>query len=102
LQQKSFTHNFSESPRPVKPVLDLQKSSLSIFAAFTIASSAVFSPPPVDAISPVLTSSSVVVAAKETREGMYGDYEIDVKPQQYDDARSTFKPASETKSNKGE
>jgi uncharacterized protein YheU (UPF0270 family) len=42
-----------------------------------------------------------MVAEKIVREGMYGDYEVDLV-QQVDDARSTFKPAKETKSNKGE
>jgi hypothetical protein len=35
------------------------------------------------------------------REGIYGEYEVDLPDQVYDDARSTFKPAKETKSKKG-
>jgi len=45
--------------------------------------------------------SSILVSEAVTREGMYGTYEVDVV-QEYDDARSTFKPAKETKSKKGE
>jgi hypothetical protein len=41
-----------------------------------------------------------MVAEKVVREGMYGEYEVDLI-QQRDDARSTFKPAKETKSKKG-
>ena len=65
----------------------------------TIASSTFTAlPPPADAS---VFSSSNVVAEKVIREGVYGEYEVDVQPQQYDDARSTFKPAKETKSKKG-
>ena len=46
-------------------------------------------------------SSTNIVAVKETREGLYGSYEVDVTEQTYDDARSTFKPAKEVKSKKG-
>lgn len=64
-----------------------------------IASSTLSAPAAVDAFVP---SSSTMVAEKVIREGIYRDYEVDVQPQQYDEARSTFKPAKETKSNKGE
>ena len=43
---------------------------------------------------------STLVSEKVTREGVYGTYEVDLV-QEYDDARSTFKPAKETKSKKG-
>lgn len=46
-------------------------------------------------------SSSQTVAAKVIREGVYGEYEVDLPEQVYDDARSTFKAAKETKSKKG-
>lgn len=89
-------------PKPVKPVLELQKAAAGAFAAITIASSAVFTaPPPADALPPVF-SSTTMVAEKVIREGVYREYEVDVAPQQYDDARSTFKAASETKTKKGE
>jgi len=82
--------------------LELQKAAAGAFAAFTIASSAALvAPPPADALPPVF-SSSTVVAEKVIREGVYREYEVEVAPQKFDDARSTFKAASETKSKKGE
>ena len=84
---------------------ELQKAAAVTFAALTIASSSsvLVPPPPANAAAPfVVFSSSTVVAEKVVREGVYREYEIDVAPQQYDDARSTFKAASETKSKKGE
>mmetsp|Transcript_9393 Transcript_9393/g.12446 ORF Transcript_9393/g.12446 Transcript_9393/m.12446 type:complete len:175 (+) Transcript_9393:62-586(+) len=82
---------------------DLQKASAGAFAAATIAASTVLTqvPAPADAVSFLQTPASNLVAAKETRQGLYQDYEIDVPDQVYDDARSTFKSAKETKSNKG-
>ena len=44
--------------------------------------------------------TSHMVAEKVVREGLYRDYEVDIV-QQYDDPRSTFKEAKETKSKKG-
>jgi hypothetical protein len=41
-----------------------------------------------------------VVAEKVVKEGLFRDYEVDVV-QQVDDARSTFKSATETKGKKG-
>lgn len=84
----------------MKPVDDLQKAAAGAFAAFTIASST-FQAPPADAFSPAVFSSSNVVSEKVTREGIYGEYEVDLPPQVYDDARSTFKSAKETKTKKG-
>jgi hypothetical protein len=77
----------------------LQKAAVGAFAAITIATSTLSAPAAVDAFVP---SSSTMVAEKVIREGVYRDYEVDVQPQQFDDARSTFKPAKETKTNKGE
>jgi len=88
----------------MSPVAELQKNAMGAFAAFTIASSVITNaPPPADAAMPYSSafSSSQVVAEKVIREGIYGDYEIDLPDQVYDDARSTFKPAKETKSKKG-
>ena len=45
--------------------------------------------------------SSNIVAEKVTREGIYGDFEVDVAPQTRDNAESTFKSAKETKGKKG-
>jgi len=44
---------------------------------------------------------TVTLSEKVIREGVYGEYEIDVPDQVYDDARSTFKSAKETKTKKG-
>jgi len=79
--------------------VDLQKAAAGAFAAFTIATSSLTAPP-ADAITPVFSSSNVV-AEKVTREGLYGEYEVDLV-QAVDDARSTYKSAKETKSKKGE
>lgn len=80
---------------------ELQKAAAGAFAAFTIASSA-FSGLPADAVMPpAFSSTSTMVAEKFVREGIYGEYEVDLV-QTYDDARSTFKSAKETKSKKGE
>lgn len=51
-------------------------------------------------VQPFTFTSTTVVAEKLVKEGMYRDYEVDVV-QQVDDARSTFKSASETKGKKG-
>lgn len=87
---------------------DLQKAATGAFAAATIVASSMTSMPvnAVDTnmyVAPIyqMASSSLMVSEKVTREGMYGAYEVEVTPQAFDDARSTFKPASETKSKKG-
>jgi hypothetical protein len=83
--------------------VELQKNVAGAFAAFTIATSAATMAPPVaqaDAVT-FLPSSSMVIAEKVVREGVYREYEIDEQPQQFDDARSTFKSAQETKNKKG-
>ena len=80
----------------------MKKAAAGAFAAATIASSALTSPLPAEAFDNQFTfSSTTVVAEKVTREGLYGEYTVDVE-QKYDDARSTFKEAKETKSKKGE
>ena len=79
----------------------MKKAAAGAFAAATIASSALTSPLPAEAFDNQFTfSSTTVVAEKVTREGLYGEYTVDVE-QKYDDARSTFKEAKETKSKKG-
>lgn len=97
----------AETPTPVKPLRELQTSAASVLAAATIAASLVSTPLPVNAEltastnSPALLSSSQTVAAKVVRQGVYGEFEYDLPEQKYDDARSTYKAAKETKSNKG-
>jgi hypothetical protein len=46
--------------------------------------------------------SSSLVAERVTREGLYREYDVDVGDQVFDDARSTYKSAKETKTKKGE
>ena len=81
----------------------MKKVAAGAFAAFTIASSA-FHIPAAEAadyqMAPTFTSTTIL-AETETRQGLYRDYEVDVEGQKYDDARSTFKDAKETKSKKG-
>mgnify|MGYP000049152717 CR=1 FL=1 len=80
---------------------NLKKAIGSTFVAATIAANVLA--PVADAAvydSPVFGSSNTV-AAKEVREGVYQDYEIDVTPQKLDNAESSFKSAKETKSKKG-
>jgi hypothetical protein len=90
-------------PKTTKHIHEFQKTAVGAFAALTIATSAGSASLPANALllSPSL-SSSTMVAEKVVREGVYGEYTIDVQPQKYDDARSTYKAASETKSKKGE
>lgn len=84
-----------------KPVLsELKKAAVNTMAAIAIGSTVLSSPLPSDAVDMSVFSSTTVVAEKVTREGIYGDYEVDVQ-QEYDDARSTFKSAKETKKKKG-
>ena len=87
-----------------KPVVDAKHAASTIFTVATLASNVFLGgAPPAHASDYAVTpfASSNVVAVKETREGLYGSYEVDVTPQTYDDARSTFKPAKEVKSKKG-
>lgn len=84
-----------------KPTVDLKNAFTSAVTAATIATSAL-APLDVQAVDfngPNFGSSNVV-AEKVVREGVYGTYEAEVE-QKYDDARSTFKAAKETKSKKG-
>ena len=74
---------------------------MNTMAAIAIGSSVLSTPVVADAMDMSVFSSTQVVAEKVTREGLYGDYEVDIQ-QDYDDARSTFKSAKETKSKKGQ
>jgi hypothetical protein len=84
-----------------KASIDLKKVAGNAFAAFTIGST-VLSSPIANAVEaqPFTFSSSNIIAEKVVRQGLYSEYEVDIV-QQRDDARSTFKDASETKSKKG-
>ena len=85
-----------------QPSVDVKQAAASVFTAATLASNVFLgAAPPAEAATAPSFSSTNIVAAKETREGLYGSYEVDVTDQTYDDARSTFKPAKEVKSKKG-
>ncbi len=79
-------------------MVEMQKAAAGAFAAFTIASSVLTMSPAANAVPAFPTQ---VLAEKVIREGVYGEYEIDLPEQKYDDARSTFKSAKETKTKKG-
>jgi len=87
-----------------KPALkDLKKVAANTMAAIAIGTSVMTNPVPADAIDmqPSIFSTTNVVAKTETRQGLYQEYEVEVDGQNFDDARSTFKSAKETKSKKG-
>ena len=92
-----------EKPKVQLP--NLKNAAAASFAALTIASNIGMADASI--LDTASASSSIfeqaptsVVAEKVVREGVYGTYEVDLE-QEYDDARSTFKPAKETKSKKG-
>lgn len=78
---------------------DVKGAAIASFTALTIATN-VLTNEPAQAYVDFPGTSSIVVSEKVIREGLYQDYEVDLV-QEYDDARSTYKPAKETKSNKG-
>merc|ERR1719469_830106 len=82
-------------------LMDLKKAAVNTMAAIAIGSSILTTPIVADAleIQPFFCSTNVV-AEKVVRQGVYEEYTVDLT-QEYDDARSTFKSAKETKSNKG-
>jgi len=85
-----------------KQLTQFKKSVGATFAAAAIAAN-VFNPVADAAVfEPTNFGSSNIIAEKEIRQGVYKEYEIDVTPQNYESAESTFKSAKETKSKKGE
>ena len=94
----AFPDGPSKAPKP-----EIKKATAGAIAAFTIISSVINAPNAIAAEHHLLPSfsSSNTVSVVETRQGVYGEYDVEVTPQQYDDARSTFKDAKETKSKKG-
>jgi len=89
-----------QSTKPAsKPAFDLKHAAATAFTAATLASNVFLGAPAAEALDAPF-SSSTIVAEKVVREGMYGDYEVDLV-QEYDDASSKFKSAKETKSKKG-
>ena len=88
-----------------RKTLDFKNAAMATFAAATIASS-VFTPMISEAsdmnmidLSP-FASTSTFVSEKLIKAGLCKDYEIDNAEQQVDDARSTFKGRTDTKSKK--
>ena len=125
-----YTHCYTTvgSPNSRKASFDLKKAAMGAFTAASLASGIATTPASaIDAkmfpnaqydqlvvvgVAPTTskyTSMSITtgsstnwLAAKVVKEGMYREYEVDLPDeQQYDDAKSTFKSAKETKSKKG-
>jgi len=88
---------------PPKPAFDVKNAVATAFTVATIASTALM--PIAEAADYTLPIShdygSTVLVSKITREGVYGEYDLEVPVQVRDDARSTYKSAAETKSKKG-
>ena len=94
----------SNVPKTKRPAFDVQRAATNTMAAASIASALVIGPM-ADAVDMAMDTpsfgSSSLVAEKVTREGLYREYDVDLGEQEYDDARSTYKSAKETKSKKG-
>ena len=94
----------SKVPQATKPAFDVQRVALNGLAAASLASALVVGPM-ADAVDMMAETpsfgSSSLVAERVTREGLYKEYDVDLGDQQYDDARSTYKSAKETKTKKG-
>ena len=78
----------------------MKNAAMASFTALTIASNVLTNAPMPAQASVDFAGSSTMVSEKVVREGLYGEYEVDIT-QSVDDARSTFKAAKETKSKKG-
>jgi hypothetical protein len=95
----------SKLPQGTKPAFDVQRAAFNGMAAASLASALVIGPM-ADAVEMMADTqpsfgSSSLVAERVTREGLYREYDVDLGDQQYDDARSTYKSAKETKTKKG-
>ena len=99
LTKACFVPTLEPTPKALKTA-ELKKAAAGAFAAFTLATSALNVP--AAGASDFAFPSSTVVAETVTRQGVYKEYDVEVGEQTYDDARSTFKDAKETKSKKGE
>lgn len=91
-------------PKAIKPAFNVQKVAANSILAASVASALVVGPM-ADAAeifdAPAAFGSSSLVAERVTREGIYREYDVDVGDQVFDDARSTYKSAKETKGKKG-
>ena len=94
----------SNVPKTKRPAFDASRAATNTMAAASIASALVIGPM-ADAVDMAMDTpsfgSSSLVAERVTREGLYREYDVDVGDQTFDDARSTYKDAKETKSKKG-
>lgn len=98
----------SKVPRQAASLsIDVKRVAFNGLAAASLASALVVGPM-ADAIDmftetppPSFFGSSSLIAERVTREGLYKEYDIDLGDQVYDDARSTYKSAKETKTKKG-
>ena len=95
----------SKVPQAKRPAFDPKRAAVNGMAAASLASALVVGPM-ADAIDLTVDApsfgSSNLVAERVTREGLYKEYDVDVGDQVFDDARSTYKSAKETKGKKGE
>uniref|UniRef100_A0A7S2B691 Uncharacterized protein n=1 Tax=Octactis speculum TaxID=3111310 RepID=A0A7S2B691_9STRA len=77
------------------PVAKLDSRAAGLAAASLLAASVATT-----AVEPVsahaMYDAPMTVAVKETREGVYGTYEVEIKPQDVDDAAGTFKSKDDT------
>jgi hypothetical protein len=94
----------SNVPKTKRPAFDAKRAATNSMAAASIASALVIGPM-ADAVDMAMDTpsfgSSSLVAERVTREGLYREYDVEVPDQVYDDARSTYKSAKETKTKKG-
>jgi len=97
----------SNTPQVKQLAFNVQKVALNGAAAASLASALLVGPIAADAVDIMVVAetpsfgSSSLVSKKVTREGIYGEYEVDLGEQTFDNAESTFKSAKETKSKKG-
>ena len=97
-------HTEPKTTATSKPAFNAKHAAATALTAATLASNAFLGgalPAQASDFAAVPFSSSNVVAVKETRQGVYGSYDVELTEQTVDDARSTFKAAKETKSKKG-
>ena len=94
----------SKVSKAKRPAFDPKRVAFNGMAAASLASALVVGPM-ADAVDMMTDApsfgSSSLVAERVTREGLYREYDVDVGDQVFDDARSTYKIAKETKTKKG-
>ncbi|KAL7550228.1 hypothetical protein ACHAWF_013464 [Thalassiosira exigua] len=87
-----------------RPAFNPKRAAFNGMAAASIASALVVGPM-ADAVDMMAETpsfgTSSFVAERVTREGLYREYDVDLGDQTFDDARSTYKSAKETKTKKG-